>query len=105
VQIGFAIGWALIAVLSSRFTDQPQRWAVAPAIFMVLSGALLLLAADVDVGPYRLHLECTGSQGPTVILEPGGGGSAASMGLTHPRCPEINDVVVSVWTGEPLKGP
>ena len=25
----------------------------------------------VDVGPYRLHLECTGSGGPTVILEPG----------------------------------
>jgi pimeloyl-ACP methyl ester carboxylesterase len=35
----------------------------------------------VDVGPFRLHLECHGSRGPTVILEPGGGGSAASMGL------------------------
>jgi pimeloyl-ACP methyl ester carboxylesterase len=38
----------------------------------------------VDVGPYRLHLECTGSSGPTVILEPGAGGSAASMGLIAP---------------------
>jgi pimeloyl-ACP methyl ester carboxylesterase len=38
----------------------------------------------VDVGPYRLHLECHGSRGPTVILEPGGGGSAASMGLISP---------------------
>ena len=38
----------------------------------------------VDVGPYRLHLECLGSGGPTVILEPGGGGSAASMGLITP---------------------
>ncbi len=151
VLFGFALGWALIAVLSARFTDQPQRWAVVPAIFMALSGALVLLAPDavvdalgwlwppallvlvvwvwirakrdlhsrtrvwllnpllvilmlfalgggyeaisratapavamrgqlVDVGPYRLHLECTGSGGPTVILEPGGGGSAASMG-------------------------
>ena len=155
VLFGFALGWALMAVLSVRFTDQPQRWAVAPAIFMVLSGTLVLLAPDavvdalgwvwppallvlvvwvwirarrqlhsrtrvwllnpvlvilvlfalgggyetisqstepavamrgqlVDVGPYRLHLECTGARGPTVILEPGGGGSAASMGLIAP---------------------
>ena len=144
-----------MAVLSIRLTDQPQRWAVAPAIFMALSAALVLLAPDavvdalgwvwppallvlvvwvwtrarrelhsrtrvwllnpvlvvlmlfalggayerigqstapavamrgqlVDVGPYRLHLECTGSRGPTVILEPGAGGSAASGKLVTP---------------------
>ncbi|WP_327633058.1 alpha/beta fold hydrolase [Kribbella sp. NBC_00482] len=165
VLIGFAFGWALIAVLSSRFAGQPQRWAVAPAIFMVLSGALVLLAPDavvdalgwvwppallvlvvwvwtrarrelhsrtrawllnpvlvvlvifsvgggyetisrstdpavamrgqlVDVGPYRLHLECTGSVGPTVILEPGGGGSAASMGLIAPAVARDSRVCV-----------
>jgi pimeloyl-ACP methyl ester carboxylesterase len=165
VLIGFALGLALIAVLSTRFTDQPQRWAVAPAMFMVLSGALVLLAPDamvdalgwvwppallvlvvwvwirarrelhsrtrvwllnpvlvilvifalaggyetighatapavamrgqlVDVGPYRLHLECTGSGGPTVILEPGGGGSAASMGLIAPAVARDSRVCV-----------
>lgn len=165
VLIGFALGWALMAVLSTRFTDQPQRWAVAPAIFMALSGTLVLLAPDavldalgwvwppallvlvvwvwtrarrelhsrarvwllnpvliilvifalgggyetirrstepavamrgqlVDVGPYRLHLECTGSRGPTVILEPGGGGSAASMGLIAPAVAPDNRVCV-----------
>jgi pimeloyl-ACP methyl ester carboxylesterase len=165
VLIGFALGWALMAVLSIRFTDQPQRWAVAPAIFMVLSGALVLVAPDamvdalgwvwppalvvlvvwvwtrarrelhsrtrvwllnpvlvilvlfalggayetisqstapavamrgqlVDVGPYRLHLECTGSRGPTVILEPGGGGSAASMGLIAPSVARDSRVCV-----------
>jgi pimeloyl-ACP methyl ester carboxylesterase len=165
VLIGFALGWALIAVLSTRFTDQPQRWAMVPAIFMALSGALVLLAPDafvdalgwvwppallvlvvwvwtrarrelhsrtrvwllnpvlvilvlfavfggyetisqstepavamrgqlVDVGPYRLHLECTGSRGPTVILEPGGGGSAASMGLITPAVARDNRVCV-----------
>jgi len=165
VLIGFALGWALMAVLSIRFTDQPQRWAVAPAIFMVLSGALVLLAPNamvdalrwvwppallvmvvwvwsrakrelhsrtrvwllnpvlvslvlfalggayetisqstvpavamrgqlVDVGPYRLHLECTGSRGPTVILEPGGGGSAASMGLITPAVARDSRVCV-----------
>ena len=165
VLFGFALGWALIAVLSARFTDQPQRWAVVPAIFMALSGALVLLAPDavvdalgwlwppallvlvvwvwirakrdlhsrtrvwllnpvlvilmlfalgggyeaisrataptvamrgqlVDVGPYRLHLECTGSGGPTVILEPGGGGSAASMGHITPAVARDSRVCV-----------
>lgn len=165
VLFGFAFGWALLAVLSARFTEQPQRWAVAPAIFMVLSGALVLLGSDamvdvlgwvwppallvlavwvwirarhelrssarvwllnpvlviwvllalggtyeavrqstapavamrgrlVDVGPYRLHLECTGSGSPTVILQPGGGGSAASMGLITPSVARDSRVCV-----------
>ncbi|WP_405070919.1 alpha/beta hydrolase [Kribbella sp. NBC_01510] len=165
VLFGFALGWALLAVLSMRYTDQPQRWAVAPAIFMAASGALVLLAPDsvvgtlgwvwppavlvlvvwvwvrsrrelhsrtrawllcpvlvilallavgggyerisqstapavamrgqlVDVGPYRLHLECTGSRGPTVILEPGAGGSAASMGLIAPAVARDSRVCV-----------
>jgi hypothetical protein len=42
VLCGFASGWAMLAVLSVRFTDQPQRWAVAPALFMGLGGLLLL---------------------------------------------------------------
>jgi hypothetical protein len=29
-------------VLSIRFTDQPQRWAAAPALFMGLGGLLLV---------------------------------------------------------------
>jgi pimeloyl-ACP methyl ester carboxylesterase len=42
VLCGFALGWAVLAVLSVRFTDQPQRWATAPALFMGLSGLLLV---------------------------------------------------------------
>ena len=42
VLCGFALGWAMLAVLSVRFTDQPQRWAAAPALFMGLGGLLLL---------------------------------------------------------------
>ena len=34
--LGFALGWALLAVLSVRFSDQPQRWAAAPATFLSL---------------------------------------------------------------------
>jgi pimeloyl-ACP methyl ester carboxylesterase len=155
VLIGFALGWALLAGLSTRFADQPQRWAVAPAVFMGVSGTIVLFAPDalvdalawvwppallilvvwvflrarrdlhsrtrtwllnpvlavlvlvalaggyetvnrsvdttfamrgelVDVGPYRLHLECTGSGAPTVVLEPGGGASAATLGWIAP---------------------
>ena len=42
VLVGFALGWAMLAVLSVRFTDQPQRWAAVPAVFMGLGGLLLL---------------------------------------------------------------
>jgi pimeloyl-ACP methyl ester carboxylesterase len=155
VLFGWAIGWGLLAAVSMRFTDQPQRWAVVPAVFMAVAGVVLLVGSDsavnalgwvwppvlmvivvwawlrakrdmrsrarvwlvnpvlvilmllavggvyeqvsestapavamrgqlVDVGPYRLHLECTGSGSPTVILEPGGGGTAATMGLIAP---------------------
>ena len=165
VLFGWALGWALLAALSIRFTDQPQRWAVVPAVFMAVAGALALVASDsvvdalgwlwppallvlvvwvwirakremhsrtrvwllnpvlvilvllalgggyerisqstapavamrgqlVDAGPYRLHLECTGSRGPTVILQPGGGGSAASMGLIAPAVARDSRVCV-----------
>lgn len=42
VLCGFALGWAMLAVLSARFTDQPQRWAAAPAVFMGVGGLLLI---------------------------------------------------------------
>src|SRR5215204_4631239 len=32
VLCGFALGWAMLTVLSVRYTDQPQRWAAAPAL-------------------------------------------------------------------------
>jgi pimeloyl-ACP methyl ester carboxylesterase len=40
---GFALGWAMLVVLSVRFSDQPQRWAAAPAVFMGLGGLLLVV--------------------------------------------------------------
>jgi len=41
VLCGFALGWATLLGLSYRFTDQPQRWAAAPALFMGVGGLLL----------------------------------------------------------------
>jgi pimeloyl-ACP methyl ester carboxylesterase len=42
VLCGFALGWAMLAVLSVWFSDQPQRWATAPALVMGLGGLLLV---------------------------------------------------------------
>src|SRR3954452_12111776 len=166
VLCGFALGWAMLAVLSVRFTDQPQRWAAVPALFMGLGGVLLIAfgspvhrvldwvwppallalaiwmfirvrrelhsrsgrwllypviaflalasiggayatvgaAADaraypmsgqlIDVGGHRLHLNCTGSGSPTVVLQPGGGDMASSLGWIAPAIAQHTRVCV-----------
>jgi pimeloyl-ACP methyl ester carboxylesterase len=38
----------------------------------------------IDVGGYSLHLNCTGSGSPTVVLEPGAGEMSANMGWITP---------------------
>ena len=166
VLCGFALGWAMLAVLSVRFTDQPQRWAAAPALFMGLGGLLLVgfgspvhqvlnwvwppamlalavwmivcvhrqlqsrggrwllypviamlalasigggyqtlgEAADaktypmpgqlIEVGGHRLHLSCTGSGTPTVVLEPGAGGMSSILGWIAPAVARATRVCV-----------
>jgi pimeloyl-ACP methyl ester carboxylesterase len=142
--IGLASGWALLAMLTTRWTSQPQRWAAVPAAVMAITGAGLLAVtpgagtltaagwvwppaalvlavwmqravrrattgrsrwllypviglvtvaaiggtvesialtrdhgrypmtgALYDVGGHRLHLTCTGTGSPTVVLENG----------------------------------
>ena len=150
--LAFAVGWATLAVLSTRMTTQPQRWALVPAGSMAVVGtALLLFAPDddalttmgwlwpvpllalavwiavrarrdlpsrtrrwlvhpvvaflalgavggtyetvqqgrddladampgrsYDVGGHHLHLDCTGTGSPTVVLENGMGEVSAS---------------------------
>ena len=48
----------------------------------------------VDVGGYALHLECSGSGSPTVVLEPGAGGTSASMAWVVPAVAEQTRVCV-----------
>jgi pimeloyl-ACP methyl ester carboxylesterase len=156
VLCGFAVGWVMLVFLSVRFTDQPQRWAAAPALLMGLGGVLLAAfgssvqavlnwvwppvmlalaiwmivrvhrqlrsrsarwllylvvgvlalasvgggyetvreAVDaraypvpgrlIDVGGHRLHLSCTGSGSPTVVLEPGAGAMSSTLGWIAP---------------------
>lgn len=46
--LAFAGGWAMLALLSSRFTSRPQRWARVPAAFMAVAGLMLLVAQPSD---------------------------------------------------------
>jgi pimeloyl-ACP methyl ester carboxylesterase len=180
VLCGFAVGWAMLAVLSVRFTDQPQRWAAAPALLMGLGGLLLVAfgssvqavldwmwppamlalaiwmivrvhrqvrsrsarwllylvvgvlalasigggyatvreATDarsypppgrlIDVGGHRLHLSCTGSGSPTVVLEPGAGAMSSALGWIAPAVARDTRVCVYDRAGrgwsEPAEG-
>jgi pimeloyl-ACP methyl ester carboxylesterase len=166
VLLAFALGWALLAVLSVRFTTQPQRWAAAPAVFFAVAGLVSLLGSDavrdvfgwvwppillvlvvwmiirarrqlrsrgarwllypvlavlmvssvgggyetvresldaraypmpgqlVDVGGHRLHLHCTGTGSPTVVLEPGLGGASSDLGWVAPAVADDSTVCV-----------
>jgi pimeloyl-ACP methyl ester carboxylesterase len=155
--LAFAAGWAMLAVLSSRLTSQPQRWALVPAAVMTLTGLGLLTVApgnsvltgagwiwpplmfvlavwmgvqlrraltgrvrwllypviaalalagvggftetvalhhdmasmampgtSYDVGGHRLHLHCTGTGSPTVVLESGLGEMSSSWARIAP---------------------
>ena len=46
--VAFAAGWTMLAVLSTRMTSQPQRWAFVPAAYMGVVGVALLLFAPGD---------------------------------------------------------
>jgi hypothetical protein len=154
--LAFAAGWGMLAVLSARLTNQPQRWAVVPATAMASTGLGLLAVAPgttgltnsgwiwppvmfalaiwicvrmrraltgrvrwllypviaamalaglgglietvalhndaatampgtaFDVGGHRLHLQCTGTGSPTVVLESGLGAMSTSWARIAP---------------------
>jgi pimeloyl-ACP methyl ester carboxylesterase len=166
VLLGFAFGWAMLAVLSQLFSDQPQRWAAAPALFFALAGVISLIGSEavnsvwgwiwppillalvvwivirarqrlrsptrrwllypllavlalsaigggyqtvaesidataypmpgqlIDVGGHRLHLNCSGSGSPTVVLEPGMGAASLDMAWIAPAVARDSRVCV-----------
>ncbi|MEO8695553.1 MAG: alpha/beta fold hydrolase [Acidimicrobiales bacterium] len=165
VLLAFALAWSMLALLSARWTNQPQRWAIVPAGFMAVAGttilvlaptgnelgwvwppmvialavwmiararsdlrsrtrvwllypvlgALLLCAAGggyetyresadrghfpmpgrlIDVGDHRLHIDCTGTGSPTVVLETGLGEPSSVMGWIAPNVAATTRVCV-----------
>jgi pimeloyl-ACP methyl ester carboxylesterase len=52
--LGFGFGWALIAVLTARYTNRPQRWAFVPAAAMGASGVGLMVFTPENDAMTRL---------------------------------------------------
>jgi pimeloyl-ACP methyl ester carboxylesterase len=48
----------------------------------------------IDVGGHRLHIHCTGSGSPTVVLQPGGGDMSSAMGWIAPAVADHTRVCV-----------
>ena len=84
------------------------RWlgaAVALVLGLILAGTIyesVSEAADiqaypppgqmVDVGGYRLHINCTGTGSPTVVIESGWGDSSAAWGWVQPEIAKTNRI-------------
>lgn len=152
-MVGIAIGWLALAILSTKYTDQPQRWAYVLGTYFGIVGLILLVTRPgdnfisasgwvwpflvlalavwsflqarihlrsrtrrwviypvilvlmlsaiggvyekvqertnvnkftmtgelIDIGGFRLHIDCTGTGSPTVVLESGLGDTAFAM--------------------------
>jgi pimeloyl-ACP methyl ester carboxylesterase len=105
---------ALVVWMFVRVTGQlrsgPPRWMLYPVLVALgvasLGGGYETVRESldaraypmpgqlVDVGGYGLHLHCTGSGTPTVILEPGHGGSSSDFGLIAPVVAQHSTVCV-----------
>lgn len=63
----------------------------------------------IDVGGHRLHLSCSGTGSPTVVLEPGGGAMSSTMGWIVPTVARETRVCVYDRAGrgwsEPAEAP
>lgn len=95
----FGLALWMAAHIRRDLAGSAARWMLYPVIgAMGLAGAggayqTLGTAMDpalsmpgqlIDVGGHRLHLSCTGSGSPTVVVEAGGGAMAANLGWVTP---------------------
>jgi pimeloyl-ACP methyl ester carboxylesterase len=76
-----------------------MRPLLALVILTVMSSAALAQTTDypapgrlIDIGGRKLHIHCTGSGSPTVLLEGGGGAFAMDWALVQPRVAESTRV-------------
>ena len=80
--------------------SRTRRWLLYPVIAMLAVTAVggvyetVSAATDappampgrsIDVAGHSMHLHCTGTGGPTVVLQPGAGEMSSNMGLIAPR--------------------
>src|SRR5919199_4227999 len=103
VVAGSLAGGLLAAVLvraRGQLRSRSRRWLLHPVLAVLALAAVgggyetVREAAEarahpapgqlIDVGGHRLHLSCTGSGSPTVVLEPGAGMTSSDLGLITP---------------------
>ena len=53
VMFAFGLGWGLMAFLSTRYSAQPQPWMVVPALFLGITGLVLMV---FQPGPAAMDL-------------------------------------------------
>jgi hypothetical protein len=95
-------GWWCRPAVTLR--NRSRRWLLYPVIGMLTVAAVgggyetVSAATDappampgrsIDVVGHSLHLHCTGTGSPTVVLQPGGGAMSSDMGWIAPRSPPI----------------
>jgi pimeloyl-ACP methyl ester carboxylesterase len=99
VALGVLVVWMVLAM--RRRLRGRGRWLVVPLIVVLavfaIGGALTTVTSAlgptqaagpgqlVDVGGHRLYIECTGSGGPTVILQSGLGAWSSDWGRIAPE--------------------
>jgi pimeloyl-ACP methyl ester carboxylesterase len=89
VLLTCAASWALLATLSTLWTEQPQRWAAVPAGFMAPAGAGLMAFA-----PNGSTIDTLGWLWPPLLL--------ALIGMTVPRVHEALHSRTRSWVVYPL---
>jgi hypothetical protein len=98
VMLALAV-WMIVRV-HRQLRSRSGRWRLYPVLAILalasIGGVYQTVGAAVDakaypppgqlidVGGHRLHLSCTGSGTPTVVLEPGGGEMSSNLGWITP---------------------
>jgi len=91
--------WMIVSA-HRQLRSRSRRWLLYPVFAMLALAAVgggyetVRDAVDanaypmpgqlIDVGGHRLHLNCTGSGSPTVVLEPGAGEMSSNLGWITP---------------------
>jgi len=100
----------MIICVRGRLRSRGARWLLYPVIVLLALAAIgggyqtVAAATDaraypmpgrlIDVGGHRLHLNCTGTGSPTVVLEPGGGETSSNLGWITPAVARTTRVCV-----------
>ena len=91
ILLGLAIGWALLAMLSTRLGDGSHRWAAVPAVMLGLSAAGLIILTPDTAGARHARMDLAAAAARPRVLDdrsdpaPGPGPQAFVAALSRVR--------------------